>query len=42
MIKNRELNIQQQIKEPITTAHEGKYDDLPDENNESQFILFLI
>ncbi len=43
VIKTNELNIQQQqqqqqVKEPLTTAGEGEYDDLPDEDSESESI----
>jgi len=35
VIKPNELNVQQQIKEPLTTAGEGEYDELPEEDNDS-------
>jgi hypothetical protein len=35
VIKTNEINIQQQVKEPHTTAPEGEYDDFADEGTES-------
>jgi hypothetical protein len=35
VIKVNEPNVQQQVKEPITTAEEAEYDELPEEDNES-------
>lgn len=37
--KANELNIQQQVTESHTTVEEREYDDLPDEDTESQFIF---
>jgi hypothetical protein len=35
VIKTNELNVQQQVQEPVTTVGEGDYDDFPDEDSES-------
>ncbi len=35
VIKVNEPNVQQQVKEPITTTEQGEYDELPEEDNES-------
>ncbi len=41
MIKASEVNIQQQVKEPITTVGEREFDDFLDEDNESEFNFFF-
>jgi len=33
--KNNKLNIQQQVKEPLTIAQEGEYNNLSEEENET-------
>jgi hypothetical protein len=41
IIKADEVNIEQQVKEPITTAGERDFDDFPDEENESECSLII-